>query len=496
MGNENTVLDAASARHLIRRTGFGATPADVAAVIGRSRGAAADQLFAYALKPPRLRLRGRSGSELHDSWLKTLLKPKAPLQMKLTLFWHDHFATAVSRVENVRAMAGQIATLAALGAGSMKTLVRAMNRDAAMIEFLDTVRNRKQVPNENYARELQELFTLGVTDEAGAQNYTQDDIVQIARAFTGWTYDPLTARAFFDPARHDFAADWPARGAKVIYRTTGGFGPAGRSFAVAGEGEAEIDTVTDILFDHTDSTGHSTVARRIARRLLEFFAHPDPALAVVDAVVAASHFATSGHPNQWNVAALVRAILCHDAFYDTAAAAPFLPTVKKSVRWPVDFVLATLRTLSVKPKSRYLYIDGGSGRPLYEHLTNMGQRLLDPPSVFGWDWETGWISSATLLARFEFVNDVIRARYGAGSSFKPGRVMDLTRTDPGDIVDAVTTVLGIDDQLTAAERQVFIDYLTDDGAVASLDLTADFTQQVKLRGLFEMAMYTPHYQVH
>lgn len=496
MGDENTVLDVRAARHLIRRTGFGALPAEIAALAGQSRGAAADQLLAFALRPPPLRIRGRTGIELHDSWMKALLKPRAPLQLKLTLFWHDHFATAISRVDNPRIMGAQITTLAALGAGNMKTLVKAMNRDPALIEFLDTVRSRKQIPNENYARELQELFTLGLTDETGAATYTQDDIVQIARAFTGWTYEPLTGRAFFDDSRHDYTADWPARGTKTIFRSTGGFGAAGRSFTSAGEGPAEIDVVTDILFDHTDSAGHSTIARRIARRLLEFFAHPDPSLAVVDTVIAGAHFATNGHPNQWNIAALVRAILCHDAFYETAAVAPFNATTKKSVRWPVDFVVATLRMLGVKPKSRYFYVAGGSGRALYEHLTNMGQRLLDPPSVFGWDWETGWISSATLLARFTFINDLTSSRYGGAAAFKPGHVLNLSLTNPEAVVDAALQALGIDGELTAVERQVFVDYLTDDGTVTTLDLTTDLTQQVKLRGLFEMLMYTPQFQVH
>src|SRR5262249_31147775 len=153
-------------------------------------------------------------------------------------------------------------------------------RNAAMMEFLDTVRNFKDEPNENYARELQELFTLGVNDLAGNPNYVQDDVVQIARAFTGWYYD-RHGDAALDPDSHDFMADFPERGPKVIYQQTGGFGSAGRAFTGNGEGAGEIDAVIDIIFQHTDTDGKKTVARRIAHRLLEFYAHADPATSVV-----------------------------------------------------------------------------------------------------------------------------------------------------------------------------------------------------------------------
>jgi uncharacterized protein (DUF1800 family) len=117
------------------------------------------------------------------------LKTRAPLQSKLVLFWHDHFATGISKVGDAGLMADQIQLLYQLCKGDMRALVKAISKNPAMMEFLDTVRNDKDVPNENYARELQELFTLGVEDFAGNPNYTQDDIVQIARAFTGWRYD-------------------------------------------------------------------------------------------------------------------------------------------------------------------------------------------------------------------------------------------------------------------------------------------------------------------
>jgi uncharacterized protein (DUF1800 family) len=490
MGDENTVLTPAEARHLLRRTGFGAPRADVARLLdaGETRGQAADRLLAFPAK--RVRPRGRDFASAHNKWVKLMLKTKAPLQMKLGLFWHDHFATGFSKVQDVDLMAGQIQLLHERCAANVRDFVKAVNKDPAMMEWLDTARNQDTQPNENYARELMELFTLGVEDAAGNPNYTQDDIVQIARAFTGWRYDG-NGVAVLVADQHDFAAGWPARGPKVIFTTTGGFGPGGRDFTVNGEGEPEIDTVTDILFEHTDSQGQRTVARRIARRLLEYFAHPSPDQSFVDAVVAASGFATT-----WELGPLLRAIFVHDDFYLSGAPAPFGAATRKSVKWPVDYLVGTVRMLEMKLKSRYLYVDGGSFRTALDQLTNMGQVLLDPPSVFGWDWETAWVSSATLLARYGFARDLAAARGARGTSLRPDRLIALSLTDAGDIVDAVTDVLGLTDQLTGAERQILIDYLSDGGLNPTLDLTDYDTRNAKLHGLFALVLQSPAYQLH
>ena len=487
MGDENTVLGRAEARHLLRRTGFGALPRDVDQILlnGQTRGQAADRLL--AMKATRLRPTGRYLEVAHGKWIKTLIKTRAPLRSKLVLFWHDHFATALSKVQDILLMANQIELIQNNAQGNLKQFVKDMNRNPAMMEFLDTVRNDKAVPNENYARELQELFTLGVYDFAGNPNYTQEDIVQIARAFTGWRYS--RQGAILDAREHDFMADFPERGPKVIFQSTGGFGAGGRSFTVNGEGAPEIDTVIDIIFQHRDTDGKNTVARRTAHRLLEFFAHPDPANSVADAVVAASGFDTS-----FDIAALLRAIFVHDAFYASMAPAPFAASTKKSIKWPVDYVISTLRLLGMRLKGRDQHVEGGSFVGIFDELSNMGQVLLDPPSVFGWDWETSWISSATLLARYGFARDLISSR--GKSAFRPDQLVDVGLTDPGEIVDAVTDVLGVQDQLTAAERTTLVDYLTDHGANPSIDLRDSNVRNTKLHGLFALVLQSPAYQLH
>jgi uncharacterized protein (DUF1800 family) len=493
MGDASTPLGAAEARHLLRRTGFGLPRKNgrltAAQVVGRPRGEVVDELLAF--RPKGSRPRGGSIADAQNKWIKLMLKAKGgyALQEKTVLFLHDHFATNFSTVQDVGLMADQNRTLRLGCKGSFKDLVKRINVDPAMMDFLDTVRNRKQQPNENYARELLELFTLGVEDLNGQPAYAQEDIVQIARAFTGWRHDDKVGTHYLRQQDHDFMAQFPARGPKVIFKTHGGFGPAGRSFTAGGEGENEIDEVVDVIFEHTDSEGQSTVARHLAWKLLQYFAHPAPAKSVVDEVVAASGFAGS-----WELAALLRAIFLHDAFYETAAAAPFDAATRKSVKWPVDYVLGTLRTLEGTPTGRELRIQGGGFGTVRGALETMGQELFQPPSVFGWDWEEGWVSSAAMLARYAFARDLTSAR--TKKPFRPEKLLDPSLTEPGAIVDAVTGLLGVSDQLGEAERGLLVDYLTDGGAHPTLNLFDPAVRNEKLHGLFALVLQSPAYQVH
>ena len=490
MGDENTVLAEGDARHLLRRAAFSATRRELAAagIVGLTRGAAADKLLNYKIKS--FKPGGNDQQKQHASLLRYLLVTKSPVQEKLTLFWHDHFATGISKLLAMnfglatKLMAAQNKLLRTMARGDMRQLVKAIGKDAAMVEFLDTVRNDKFIPNENYARELMELFTLGVFDSAGNANYTQADIVQIARAFTGWRYT-RTGKSYLDEGQHDFNADYAGeRGPKRIFETVGQI-PGGADFDANGEGAAEIDTVVDIIFSHRDTDGMNTVARRTARRLLEFYVGPDPSIAVIDEVVAESSFDTS-----FSIQALLRAIFCHDAFYATGQ--PFGPGVTKSVKWPVDFAIGSMRLLGMKFAGSNKYIPGGSYTGIFTHMENMGQLLLDPPSVFGWEWETSWLSSSTLLARYNFARDIVAAR--GGGRFRPEKLMDMSLTDAGDIVDAVLDVLDVAHNFTAGDRQVCTDYLTD-GGVTTPDLEDYNYVNEKLHGLFELVMKSPGYQV-
>ena len=488
-GDENTVLSEADARHLLRRAAFSATRKELqaAGIVGLTRGAAADKLLNYKVKT--FKPGGSDQQKQHASLLRYLLVTKNAVQEKLTLFWHDHFATSIAKVlannfdQATKLMAAQNKLLRTLAKGDMKAFVKAIGRDSAMMSFLDTVRNDKASPNENYARELLELFTMGVFDSAGNENYTQADIVQIARAFTGWSYG-RDLKPFLDGNEHDTNAEFfTERGLKRIFTPAQVSG--NRDFDANGEGEPEIDTVVDIIFTHRDTDGENTVARRTARRLLEFYVGPDPALGVIDAVVAESSFDSS-----FNVQALLRAIFCNDAFYATAL--PFGAGVTKSVKWPVDYAIGSMRLLGMKFAGSNKYIPGGSFTGIFTQMNNMGQILLDPPSVFGWEWETSWLSSLTLLARYNFARDIVASR--GGGRFRPDKVMDMSLTDPSDIVDAVLDALDVGHNFTASDRQVCEDYLTDNNTVTPDLQDYDYVNE-KLHGLFELVMKSPGYQV-
>ncbi len=490
MGDENTLLSEADARHLMRRSGFSASRKELqaAGIVGLSRGAAADRLLNYRIKtfkPP-----GNNQRKQHDSLLRYLLTTKNAVQEKLALFWHDHFATGIAKLlaSNfglaTKLMATQSKLLRTMAKGDMKAFVKAIGKDAAMIEFLDTVRNDKSIPNENYARELLELFTLGVYDSAGNENYTQADIVQISRAFTGWRY-LVSTKPYFDEDQHDYNAEFSVeRGPKRIFETRGQI-PGGALFDTNGEGMPEIDTVVDIIFTHRDTDGRNTVARRTARRLLEFYVGPDPDLAVIDDVVDESGFDTS-----FNIQALVRAIFCHDAFYEPGQ--PFGAGVTKSVKWPVDYVIGSMRLLGMKFSGSTKYIPGGSYTGALTHMENMGQILLDPPSVFGWEWETAWLSSSTLLARYNFARDIVGSR--GGGRFRPDKLIDFSETDPAEVVNQVLDALDVSHNFTASDRQICEEYLTDGGST-TMDLDDYNYVNTKIHGLFELVMKSPGYQV-
>lgn len=508
MGDASTPLSVSDVKHVMRRTGFGAHPKDLKKLLKRlgsspTRGALADLLLAerplfYEFKPNT----GNASEEnnqlvAHNNWIHELTKNKAPLRSKLVLFFHDHFATQNSVVEKMIVMSAQIRRLHEHAFGNFKTFVGEMHRDPALMTMLDTPSNTSFTPNENYGRELLELFTLGEKDLAGNPNYTQNDVFQIARAFTGWYYVSSTLNLHgveFNGTVHDTDTEHPERGPKIVFQSRGGFGPQGRSLKSQGEGAQEIDRVTEIVFQHRDSDGQSTVARRLTRKLLRYFCHdayatPGPAeIAVIDEIIAQSGFATT-----WELVPLYRAIFTHDVFFETAALPPFGSATRKAVKWPVDYFVTMLRLTGVSLRTSHKIIIGGSYSDAHSHLALAGQSLLEPPSVFGWDWDTAWFASSMLLARYRMARDVIAARAGG---FRPKKLIDTSLTDPAAIVDAVARSLGIDDQVSAADRHVYVDYLTDDGARTTIDLKDKDVLSSKLHGLYGLVMQSPAFLLH
>jgi uncharacterized protein (DUF1800 family) len=315
-----------------------------------------------------------------------------PLQEKLALFWHGHFATSADKVGSALDMYDQNHLFRTAGAGSFENLVQKMSVQVAMLVYLDNEPNSKGSPNENFARELLELFTLGVNQ------YTQDDVVAAARAWTGHNVDyNVTPRAYrFYPERHDTAN-------KLFLGTSRNWdGP---------------EIITRVL---TVEPQRTIAAKFIAKKLWTFFAYPNPAQGIVDAL--AQTFVDSG----LDVKALLRAIFLRDEMYGTTAR-------QGLVRSPVEWVVACLRATQMTAKQV---------NPQW-WMEQMGQQLFYPPNVAGWKNNAYWLNSTALWARADFARSLSwRARDPHGD-FPIGFLREITATHQETVGTKKTTVYDI-----------------------------------------------------
>lgn len=299
-------------------------------------------------------------SQLQGHWYRRLIITKRPLQHRMLLFWHNHFATASSKVRIAQAMLGHMDMLYDNALGSFRTLIGAVSRDPAMIIWLDLQENTKDSPNENFAREVMELFTLGVDN-----GYTESDIREVARAFTGWQYRQTRRRG---NRSIEFAKilDIHDSGSKAILGQTGNF---------------DGDDVLDLLCKHPGT------ARYIAKKAWEYFAYKDVEKETLDRVARA--FFDSG----LNVKVLIRAIMTDEQFYSERA----IGTRFKS---PVDLCVGTARAIGVQRIERADAARPAAFGSLMKVATKeMGMELLEPPDVNGWPSGPEWITSATMTKR-------------------------------------------------------------------------------------------------
>ncbi len=367
------------ARHLLNRTGFSATPAEIDPYAGLTREQAVDRLLAGAGRPaatpppawaagfesPR-RFRSMSAEErklavreifqkafeLQSWWLAEMLTTASPLNERMTLFWHNHFVSSVRKVRSPQLMYRQNVLLRQHAFGNFGEMLRAVARDPAMVVYLDSASNRKGQPNENFAREVMELFTLG------EGNYTEHDIKEAARAFTGWSIDIDTGEFMFRRLLHD-------DGTKTVLGRTGNL---------------DGDAVLDILLAQP-----RTAELIVAKLWREFVSlRPDPA----EVRRIARLFRDSGY----DIRTALRALLVSDAFYARHNRAALIKS-------PVDIVVGTLRQFQFTT---------GDVMPFVVTTSQLGQALFAPPNVKGWAGGEAWINSTTLLARKTFLERLFR----------------------------------------------------------------------------------------
>ena len=456
--------------HLLSRAGFGAKYKEAAS--WERRGQALTVEFLVSQKGMSAKGPGtpdadpESLGKLQTWWVKRMATQNARrLQEKMVLFWHDHFATQYSVVKNVRQMSYQNRTFRLHGLGSFKTLVYEVTRDAAMLEFLDGRLNSKNNKNENYGRELMELFVLGVFDLSGGENYTQTDVEQMARCCTGYQIDFTKDLGYFNPNRFD-------NGNKTLFAGTGHEASGNIGFEDAsGNLLPAAQNVIDILFAHRDTDGELTMPRYLAKKLWEYFAYPSPSKALIDEI--AAPFIAGG----FVISDLLRAIFLHDEFYSTQAKT-------SSVKNPVEFALSAMR--ATKASSNYAQV------PLL--LEEMGMELFNPPSVNGWSGGLSWLSTGQFLNRFAFAQTLAAGRDVKQLKLKPTQFFDDDATSADQVVDELLGVFGIAARVPAGTRQALVDYLNDPAPPVSFSDPTVIER--KVRGVIALILQLPEFHIH
>ena len=492
------------AAHLLNRAGFGGNPDEITAFHKRGRIGAVDHLLTFsdestvfprpawadadkreqlgsyvkdrreleAIKDPQERAkkrqqlqRERRRSQRQDTsvmvgwWLNRLYHTAHPLREKMTLFWHGHFATSLQKVKAPRLMLEQNETFRANAIGSFRHLSKAICMDPAMMLYLDTNQNRKGKPNENFARELFELFTLG------EGNYTEHDIKEAARAFTGYSLNRRTGTARLNPRQHD-------HGIKTVLAKTDRF-----------KGEDIVDL----------ALAQPACAEFMVIKLWEFFAYESPNNDLIQSL------AEQLRNDDYQIRPLLRAIFLSAAFYDPKKA------IRTQIKSPVQFLVQMVRQLEIKE----LPLNVATTT-----LSTLGQALFYPPNVAGWEGGKAWINTNTLLSRYNIAGLIakgVRDPQHARSVMKGGdkRMMMATgrrdpamrkfrgpnykqlapntlRLDPPKLVEALTHRL-FHDSLEAKHRQSFDDYATSKQG-------REFTD-IEVAELLHLMMSTPNFQL-
>ncbi len=373
-------IGADGARHLLVRTGFGATPREIATLAPLEREAAVDRILAStrtesALAPPAfvgepffpyhklralpeggrmayLRKNVEEGLALREWWFREMLATPSPLTERMTLFWHGHFATSQQKVRSTQLVYRQNALLRRHALGNFGKLLGAVSKDPAMLVYLDNAGSRRQAPNENFAREVMELFTLG------EGNYSEKDVKEAARAFTGWSIDRDTGEFRYRPFFHD-------GGVKTVLGRTG---------------RLDGDDVLALLLARPET------ATFVTRKLWREFISSSPDEREVE------HLAEILRGTGYEVKPVLRAMLLSEAFWSPGHRGALIKS-------PVDLVVGTLHTLGIRPMTL---------RPAVVTSAMLGQNVLSPPNVKGWAGGEAWINSATLLGRKQFLDRLLR----------------------------------------------------------------------------------------
>lgn len=434
--------------HLLRRFGLGASQAEVDYYSAGGWRSAVDRLLGCeSVEEPVVYttefLKDQEGrmppnpiqtQTMVYAWLMTTNRP---LQAKMTLFWHDHFATSCEKVSNGPAMYKHWNTLWDGALGKFESLLLAVSKDPAMLYWLDNIDNVKGTANENFARELLELFTLGV------DQYSEADVQAVARAFTGWSYgfDAPTGRV--RPNRGEVP-----RLNSVFVFDEGQHDSERKSF----KGQTKSWTGEEVI---QELCKMSRTAFFLVEKIWSYFAYANPARSVVERHAQA--FLGSG----LDIKTLLRGIMLDEEFYSDQAD-------RKKVKNPVDYCVSTLRQLGVGAElagqiKDYSHTAGrttraslGVARTTHKATEAMGMALLLPPDVSGWPDQLQWVSTSTMVERIKWCEALFGVdRTGQANS----GVIATIGADAEQVVDTLLTVS--DASVGAEKRQKLVDAVKD-----------------------------------
>jgi uncharacterized protein (DUF1800 family) len=409
------------AAHLLRRAGFGGTLAQIDEFSKLSREDAADRLLNFdavdnsaldgLLKKANYSLDQGKPADMIRWWLTRMAYTARPLEERMTLIWHGLLTSQISKIGGQRAklMVTQNELFRANALPRYDDLLKAVGKDPAMLIYLDNIDSTKAHPNENYARESMELFTLGVG------NYSENDVRESARAFTGWR---LTKPDKGSDGKPDYV-NWNPQflisakdhdsGSKTFLGQTGNWGG---------------DDIVDIIMQQP------AAGRFITTRLFTEFANYNPQPATIDRLVGVWN--SSKH----DIKAIVRAILVSDEFYSQASYRGF-------VRSPIEFVVNAVRGLEIVP---------GSGDRLISQKTfqGMDQIPFEPPSVAGWPGGQAWMSSSTFFARVNFLDQYLFGGNGKNANVAAIPALSGAAT-PDDMVERALSIF-VDNNINDSSR--------------------------------------------
>ncbi len=437
LGNDTVFSsDAGKVIHLLRRAGFGPSPADLGAYLSLGVSGTMDQLINFSTisndvdqRVASYNFQFNTRANLIRWWLARMSLTQRPLEEKMTLFWHGVLTSSFSKIGksvNLPLMIQQNNLLRTHAMGRFDDLIHAIAIDPAMLYWLDGRLSTGSQPNENFSRELMELFTLGIG------NYTQDDVHYGAQALSGWVI--RDGQGVFVPRRF-------YEGTITYLNHTGHLG---------------LNDVVSLVCAHPSTPGH------IARRMWSFFVYDNPSQSDLQPLIDAYN----QHDHQ--ISAMVTAMFNSPAFFSEKA-------YRARVKSPTEFVVGAVRALGVTPNVAALSI-------MAQEMATMGQILFDPPNVAGWTGDmlsSSWMSTQAWITHVNFVNLLLSAATGelrsrnAGASSASASASPLQAVitaqklgKPEDIVNYFVALL-LDNQLASDRRAIALDALTTAAASAT-----------------------------